>query len=165
MKIDPPLVVQVPITSQLSGRLGEIIEERTAGLPPEQRIDVARRTIIEILMTQPAVPLTGLLRRHVAGELERLWISKKELAKIDRKRRLKYLESLFFLAKHWRKNKVWLKAGKAPPQSTALKAITDASRFQSTAALGQFLKRRTEGKEKPATLKRVQTFIKLVRCA
>jgi hypothetical protein len=34
-------------------------------------------------------------------------------------------------------------------QSTALKAITDASGFQSTAALGQFLKRERKAKKKP----------------
>jgi hypothetical protein len=116
---------------------------------PEQVNDATRRTIIEILMNQRAVPLQGWARRYVALALERAWIPKKELQKINRQRRLKHLESLLFLAKWGRKNKVWLKAGRSQPRSTALKAAASASGFQSTAALGQFLKRERKAKRKP----------------
>jgi hypothetical protein len=170
MKSDPPLVVPPqpttselsdrlgeiiaerppqPLTWELSGRLGEIIAERIAGLPPEQRIAVAQQTIIEILITRTEVPLTGLLRRHVALELARLWIPKREQAKIYRQRRLELVEALIFLAKCGRKTKAWAKAGKPQPQSTALDAVAKASRFQSTAALKQFLKRERQAKKKP----------------
>ena len=46
------------IASEASGRLGEIIEERIAGLPPEQRIEVAQLTILEILLTTPSALAT-----------------------------------------------------------------------------------------------------------
>jgi hypothetical protein len=161
MKSDPPLVVPPqpttselsdrlgeiiaerppqPLTWELSGRLGEIIAERIAGLPPEQRIDVAQQAIIEILITQTEVPLIGLLRRHVALELARLWILPGELKKIERQRDLKNFETLYFLAKWGRKNKAWAKAGKPQPQSTALDAVADAV-GKSPEALVQSLKR------------------------
>jgi len=148
MKIDPPLVVQVPLTSELSGRLGEIIAERIADVAPKQRPDIARRTIIEILMTRQDVPLTGLVRRHVAGELERLWIPKRELAKINRQRRLIFIESTILLAKSMRKNKGWTKVGKPKPKLTALEAT--AEYFEtSPEALQQFIKRERRVKKKP----------------
>jgi len=137
-----------PVTGHLK-TLEEIIAVRTAGLPPKQRIDVAQRTIIEILMTRPEVPLTGVPRRHVATELERLWISKRELAKIHRQRQLQQIENLLFLAKHSRKNKVWSKAGLAQPRSTAIEAV--ARQYGGAPdALKQFLKReRRLAKKKP----------------
>jgi hypothetical protein len=148
MKIDPPLVVPVPLTSLASGRLGEIIAERTAGLPPEQRNDIAQRTIIEVLITQPEVPLSGMLRRHVALELERLWLPKGEQTKIYRQRWLQPIESVIFLAKRTRKNKGWLKVGAPKPQSTSLEAVADLFGFQSVAALKQFLKRERRAMKK-----------------
>jgi hypothetical protein len=137
---------------ELSGRLGEIIAERTAGLPPEQQIDVARRTIIDVLMTQPEVPLIGLLRRHVALALERLWLSPGELRKIQRQRELELIEAVGFLAKWTRKNRPWLKVGKKKPKEfdrTPLEAVVKASGFQSVDALKQFLKRERAAKKKP----------------
>jgi hypothetical protein len=174
MKSDPPLVVPPqpttselsdrlgeiiaerppqPLTWELSGRLGEIIAERIAGLPPEQRIAVAQQTIIEILITRTEVPLTGLLRRHVALELARLWIPERELKEIYGQREVKRIEGALFLAKYGRKNKVWAKAGLPQPQSSALQAVADSLRFEkkhgrwtgrgfhSVAALAQYLKR------------------------
>ena len=97
------------IASKASGRLGEIIEERIAGLPPEQRIEVAQLTILEILLTTPSalatpprpeVPLTGLLRRHVALELARLW-TRSGWAKIERQRELMHIE-LYIPSPSWR---------------------------------------------------------------
>jgi hypothetical protein len=138
-----------PLTSKLSGDLGKIVAERIAGVAPGQRVEVAQWTILEILLSRPEVPLTGLLRRHVALELARLWIPKREQAKIYRQRRLELVEALIFLAKCGRKTKAWAKAGKPQPQSTALDAVAKASRFQSTAALKQFLKRERQAKKKP----------------
>jgi hypothetical protein len=128
--------------------LGKIIEVRTAGLPPQQREDVARRTIIEILATRPEVPLTGMLRRHVALELERLWIPQKERNKINRQRALQHTESLIQLAKVSRKNKLWLKAGKPPPQLTTIEAVANATGKEPD-ALKQWLKRERAVTEKP----------------
>jgi hypothetical protein len=133
--------------------LDEIIAERTEGLPPEQQNDVARRTIIEILMTQPEVPLTGLIRLYVATELERLWLSKRELAKINRQRLLKSVEESLEVARWARKN-IWPKRGNRP-QPTAIAAVAEViwrddlrGRFPSTAALEQFLKRERQAKKK-----------------
>jgi hypothetical protein len=144
-----------PLTWELSGRLGEIIAERIAGLPPEQRIDVAQQTVLEILMTRPEVPLIGLLRRHVALELARLWIPRGELKKIERQRELKHIESVYSLAKLGRKNKTWAKAGLPQPQSTSLKAVADYFRKspdkalrKSPEALAQFLKRERRARKK-----------------
>jgi hypothetical protein len=128
----------------------KILEEIIAdGDLPEQVNDATHRTIIEILMNQRAVPLQGWARRYVALTLELAWIPRNELRKIYRQRKLKYLESLIRLGKATRKNKLWLKAGKVPPRSTALKATADASGFQSTPALKQFLKRERKAKKKP----------------
>ena len=103
--------------------------------------------VIVFLILWEVVPLTGLLRRYVAFELERLWLPKRELAKTYRQRQLKHLENLLFLAKWSRKNKVWSKAGRVPPQSTALEAVANC--YGSPAALHQFLKRERRVKKKP----------------
>jgi hypothetical protein len=124
-----------------NGRLGEIIEERTAGLPLEQYIVVFQRTIIEVLLTRPEVPLIGPLRLLVACALEQHWIPERELKKIYRQRRLEYLESWLNAAKWSRKTKAWAKAGKPKPPSTALEAVADFFGFQSVAALKQFMRR------------------------
>jgi hypothetical protein len=144
-----------PLTSELSGRLGDIIKERTAGLPPEQRIDVAQRTIIEILLTtpcstppRPEVPLTGLLRRHVGLELARLWIDPKELKEIYRQRQLTHIETLYFLAQQSRKTRAWARAGKPQPQSTALEAVADYV-GKEPETLRQSLKRGRRARKKP----------------
>jgi hypothetical protein len=163
-----------PLTAELSGRLGEIIAERTASVAPEQRIHVAQLTIIESLLTTPyadvvnrgagardEVPLTGLLRRHVALELARLWIPdlarlgipEKAFKEILRQRELKHIEDALKLAKWSRETRAWEKADKPRPQSGALAAVRDSLRFEqkhgrwtgrgfhSVAALAQYLKR------------------------
>jgi hypothetical protein len=128
-----------------SRSLDEIIRERTAGLPPERKIDVARQTILEILMTRPDVPLTDHERLYVALELERLWIPKRELAKIERQRLLRSTERALEVAK--RAKKLARKYG-LPTRGSAIAAIRlalvkgrDGRTFQSSAALKQFLKR------------------------
>jgi hypothetical protein len=136
-----------PATGHLKS-VEEIIAARTAALPPERREKVAQRTIIEILMTRPDVPLTGFPRRHVAQELERLWIPKRELAKISRQRLLRHIENANFLAKWTRKNKAWEKVGAPKPQTTALEAVAQTEGFQSVDALKQFLKRERRAKKK-----------------
>jgi hypothetical protein len=166
-----------PITAELSGELGKIVAERIAGVAPEQRKDVAQRTIIEILLTTPSatpprpeVPLTGLLRRHVAQELARLWIPKREQARIYRQRRLKFVENLIFIAKWGRKTKAWARAGKPRPKDferSALETVAKARevakargfqlpadmdkalRFPSRASLDDFLKRERRARKKP----------------
>ena len=132
-----------------SGRFGEIIAERIAGVAPEQRTDIARRTIIEILITRPEVPLIGLLRRYVAMELEKVWLPKRERQKVYRQRELELIESVYSLAKFGRKNKTWAKAGKPQPQSTSLEAVADFFGFPSPEALAQFLKRERRARKKP----------------
>jgi hypothetical protein len=138
-----------PDLALFNGRFGEIIAERIAGVAPEQRADIARRTIIEILMTRPEVPLIGLLRRDVAMELEKVWLPKRERQKVCRQRRLEFIESVYFLAKYGRKNKTWAKAGKPQPQSTSLEAVADYFGFPSPEALAQFLKRERQARKKP----------------
>ena len=112
MKSDPPLVPPQPLTWELSGRLGEIVAERIAGLPLEQRTEVAQRTIIEVLLHQREVPLVGLLRRYVAQELERLWLPE-ELKQIHRERERQILESTLFLAKWEEENQGLGESGEA----------------------------------------------------
>jgi hypothetical protein len=132
----------------------EIIRERTAGLPPERKIDVGRRTILEILMTQPTVPLTDDLRLYVALELERLWLPKKELAKIERQRELRKVERALDVVK--RAKKLARKYGRPTrggPTAIALirPALVkgrDGRTFQSSAALKQFLKRERRAKKR-----------------
>jgi hypothetical protein len=132
--------------------LDEIIRERTAGLPPERKIDVARRTILEILITQPDVPLTDHERRYVALELERLWLPKKELAKIERQRLLGSIERALEIVK--RAKKLARKHG-LPTRVSAIAAIRpalvkgrDGRRFQSPGALKQFRKRERRAKKR-----------------
>jgi hypothetical protein len=148
---DKPALVPPPSRS-----LDEIIRERTAGLPPEREIDVVRRTILEILMTQPTVPLTDHARLYVALALERLWLPKKESAKIERQRVLRSAERALEVVKRAkklaRKNGLPTRGG-----PTAIEAIRpalvkgpDGRTFQSPAALAQFLKReRSPKKKKP----------------
>jgi hypothetical protein len=131
----------------------DIIRERTAGLPPEQEADVRRRTIIEVLMTQPDVPLTGMTRLFVALELERLWLPKKESAKIERQRVRRSAERALEVVK--RAKKLARKHGLST-RGVAIEAIhpalvgPDGRTFQSPAALAQFLKReRSPKKKKP----------------
>jgi hypothetical protein len=148
---DKPALVPPPSQS-----LDEIIRERAAGLPPEREIDVVRRTILEILKTQPTVPLTDYWRRYVALELERLWLPKKESAKIERQRVLRSAERAIEVVK--RAKKLARKHG-LPTRGglTAIEAIHPAlvkgpngRIFQSPAALAQFLKReRSPKKKKP----------------
>src|ERR1700730_1686280 len=97
---DKPALVPPPSRS-----LDEIIGERTAGLPFERDSywGVVRRTILEILSTQPTVPLTDHARLYVARELERLWLPKKELAKIERQRVLGSAEGVLEIAKRAKK--------------------------------------------------------------
>jgi hypothetical protein len=163
-----------PLTSELSGRLGEIVAERVAGLPPKQRVNVAQLTIIEILLTTPhadvigggaaaraEVPLTGLLRRHVALELARLWIPKKDLNKIYKRRDAKLMDSVLELANWSRETKAWEKTGDPPPESSAAQAVVELLKFErkrgrwigrgvhSVAALLQYLKRWGPKKPQP----------------
>jgi hypothetical protein len=136
----------------------EIIRERIAGLPPEQITeDVLRNIIIEVLMTQPDVPLTGMARFFVALQLERL-LPKKEQAERGRQRLLRSIEDRLVTAKWARKN-LWPKRGpKGEPQPTAIKAVHEfifrnpddlRSRFRTIEALEQFLKRERDAKQKP----------------
>jgi hypothetical protein len=115
------------LTWKLSGDLGKIIGVRIAGVPPKQRIEVAQLTIIEILMTGTDVELIGLVRRHVALELARLW-TKRGWAKIERQRELMYIETLYSLAKLGRKNKAWVKAGKPLPKGFKGSALEQAAK-------------------------------------
>jgi hypothetical protein len=144
---DKPALVPPPSRS-----LDEIIRERTAGLPPEREIDVVRRTILEILMTQPTVPLTDHARLYVALALERLWLPKKESAKIERQRVLRSAERALEVVK--RAKKLARKHG-LPTRGAAIEAIhpalvkgPDDRTFQSPAALAQFLKRERSPKKK-----------------
>jgi hypothetical protein len=147
------------LTWELSGELGKIIAERIADLPLEQRTEVAQLTILETLIIRTDVELIGLVRRHVALELARLW-TKKEWAEIERQREQYYLESMFRLAKLGRKTKVGTKVGAPKPARPSALAILKnvvqgqiisgrALRFQSTDALKQFLKRGRRAKKKP----------------
>jgi hypothetical protein len=162
MKSDPPLVPPQPLTWELSGRLGEIIAERIAGLPFEQRTEVAQRTVIEVLLHQRDVPLVGLLRRYVALELERRWLPPEELKETHRQREQQYLESIFSLTKWTKKTKAGEKVGEPKPRSSPLATLKKAVegqirfggrtfRFQSTDALKQFLKRGRRARKKPKT--------------
>jgi hypothetical protein len=144
---DKPTLVPPPSQS-----LDEIIRERTAGLPPERKIDVARRTILEILLTT-TVSLTGHERLYVALELERLWLPKKESAKIERQRVRRSAERALDVVK--RAKKLARKHGLST-RGAAIEAIRpalvgpDGRTFQSPAALAQFLKReRSPKKKKP----------------
>jgi hypothetical protein len=137
----------------------EIIRERTAGLPPERKIDVGRRTILEILMTQPTVPLTDDLRLYVALALERLWLPKKEVAKIERERVARSAEGFLEVVKRSKKLTKKLARERGWPTRggpIATEAIHPAlvkgpggRRFLSPAALAQFLKRERAAKKKP----------------
>ena len=148
---DKPALVPPPSRS-----LDEIIGERTAGLPFEQDSywDVVRRTILEILRDQPTVPLTDHARLYVALALERLWLPKKELAKIKRQRTLRGAEIALDVGKRAKKlarERGWPTRGGL----TAIEAIhpaivkgPDGRRFQSPAALAQFIKRERAAKKK-----------------
>jgi hypothetical protein len=90
----------------------------------------------------------------VALELERLWLPKKELAKIERQRLLKSSEDALVTAK-WVKKNVWPKRGRGG--RSAIEAVREVifkdpdelrSTFQSPAALAQFLKRERSPKKK-----------------
>jgi hypothetical protein len=132
----------------------KIIRERTAGLPPERKIDVGRRTILEILMTQPTVPLTDELRLYVALALERLWLPKKELAKIERQRELRKVERALDVVKRAKKlaRKLGWPTRGGPSAIEAIRPALvkgpDGRRFQSPAALAQFIKRARAAKKK-----------------
>jgi hypothetical protein len=137
----------------LNGRLGEIIEECTAGLARggPQYFDVAHRTIIEVLLTQPEVPLIGLLRHYVAWALEAQWIPKSELKKTYKQRQLEFIETLYSLAQLTRKTKPWAKAGKPKPkgfEKTSLDAVADAL-GKSPEALVQSIRRGRRPRKKP----------------
>jgi hypothetical protein len=152
-----PSSAQDRVTADAGKSLDEIIGEcARRGLLPEQEIDVVRRTILDVLMTQPDVPLTGMVRRYVALELERLWLPKKELAKIERQRLLRSAERALEVAK--RAKKLARKHG-LPTRGSAIAAIRpalfkghvkgrDGHRFQSSAALKQFLKRERRAKKR-----------------
>jgi hypothetical protein len=159
-----------------SRSLDEIIGERTAGLPFETferdpYWDVVRRTILEILQTQPTVPLTDHARHYVALELERLWLPKKERAKIERQRTLRGIETWLDIVKRAKKlagpdivkraKKLAKKLARSQDlsiQGSAIEAIEailpaivkgpDGRTFQSSAALAQFLKRERAAKKK-----------------
>ena len=160
MKSDPPPIPPPLQPWELSGRLGEIIAERIAGVAPELHLYIARLTVIDVLLNQREVPLVGLLRRYVANELARLWLPKRDLNEIHRQREQQYLESTLLLAKLGRKDKAGAKAGTPKPQSSALAVVKKAVevktrfggrvfRFQSTDALKQFLKRGRRARKKP----------------
>jgi hypothetical protein len=129
----------------------EIIRERIARLPPEQVTEEPLRIIIEVLMTQPDVPLTGMARLFVALELERL-LPKKERAKRERQRLRRSIEDRLVTAKWARKN-LWPKRGpKGEPQPTAIEAVRQVifrdpdGEFPTIEALEQFLKRERDTK-------------------
>jgi hypothetical protein len=91
------------------------------------------------------VSLTDMARRYVALALERLWLPKKESAKIERQRQLRSAERALEVVK--RAKKLARKHG-LPTRGSAIAAIhpalvkgPDGRRFQSPAALKQFLKR------------------------
>jgi hypothetical protein len=137
----------------MSRDFDEIIRERVAGLPPEQATEEALlRIIIEALMRD--VPLTGMARIFVVLQLERL-LPKWEQAKIERQRLLRSIEDALVTAKWARKN-VWPKRGRGG--GSAIEAVRKlifrdpddlGSRFESPAALKQFLKRERQAKKKP----------------
>jgi hypothetical protein len=129
--------------------LDEIIRERTAGLPPEQEIDVVRRTILEVLMTKPDVPLTNYARLYVVLELERLWLSKKERAKIERQRLLRSAERALEIDKLAKKGRR-MRGGPSAIEviQPALFKGPDGRPFQSPEALAQFMKRERAAKKK-----------------
>jgi hypothetical protein len=126
-----------------SGRLGEIIEERTAGLAPggPKWFDVVHRTIVEVLLTQPQVQLTGPLRFYAACALEQQWIPKSELKEIYRQRKLDHLEEWIPVAQWTRRTKAWEKAGEEKPEWSLLEAIAAAFGFSSADMLKQFRRR------------------------
>jgi hypothetical protein len=130
----------------------EIIRERIAGLPPEDVL----RIIIEVLVTQPDLPLTGMARFFVALQLERL-LPKKEQAERERQRLLRSIEDGLVTAKWVRKN-LWPRGPKGEPQPTAIEVVRQVifrdpddphSEFPTIEALEQFLKRERDAKKKP----------------
>jgi hypothetical protein len=145
-----------PPTLAVMKDLDEIIRERTAGLglSPEQGNDIARRTILEVLLTQPTVALTDYARLYVALELERLWLPKKERAKIERQRVLGSFErgrdivkrAKKLARKHGLPTRGWPSAIKL--LRPALVKGPDGRTFQSPAALKQFLKRERRAKKR-----------------
>jgi hypothetical protein len=148
---DKPALVPPPSRS-----LDEIIGERTAGLPFERDSywDVVHRTILEILRTQPTVPLTDHARLYVVLALERQWLPKKELAKIKRQRTLRGAERAHDVVKRAKKlaRKLgWPTRGGPTAIERIHQAIVkgpDGRRFQSPAALAQFIKRERAAKKK-----------------
>ena len=168
MKDDPPVVPPRPLraprslgeiiaecppqglTWELSGRLGEIIAERIAGLPFEQRIDVAQQAIIEILITQTEVELTGLVRRHVALELARLWIPEKGAEEDLPATSAKICGEYTQASQSWRgRPRLGRKAGKPKPQKTRSEIVVADCGIHSVDALAQFLKRERRARKKP----------------
>jgi hypothetical protein len=140
-----------------SGRFGEIIEERIAGVAPDQERDITRRTVIEVLLTRPDVPLTGPLRLQVACALEQLWIPPRELQKIYLQRRLEHYEEWLSAAKWTRKTKPWAKAGKPKPKGLnqpPLDVVADFFGFRTPNALAQFLKRERGARKTAASQRR-----------
>jgi hypothetical protein len=139
--------------------LGDIIRERTAGLPPEQQDDVFRRTVIEVLWTRRAVTLDGITQLYLALELEKAWLPKKELRQIERQRLLKSIERSIegFRSAGLKRSR------REQPEPTAIEVARElilrdgrdlASEFPTVAALEQFLKRaraerRRLAKQKP----------------
>jgi hypothetical protein len=119
----------------LCGPLGKIIKERTAGLAPggPKYFDVVHRTIIEVLLTRREVPLTGSLRLYAASALEQQWLSKSELNRIYRLRKLDNIEQWLPLDKWSRKIKAGAKAGKSN--------IPAAFGYSSAEMLHQFRRR------------------------
>jgi hypothetical protein len=131
-----------------NGPLGEIIAERIAGIPSDYRLAVAQLTILEILITRTDVPLTGLVRRHVALKLAEEWLPPWALKEIYRQRELTIVESTLELAKLARKTKAWA-PGKPKPKKTPLEIVVADRGFQSVDALKQFLKRERPARKKP----------------
>jgi hypothetical protein len=143
----------VPLASQ---SLDEIIEERTANVPPGQAMDVALEVVREALMSD--VPLTGMDRLFVALTLECLLPPKKR-AVIERQRLLRSIEDALVTAKWARKN-VWPKHGrKGERRPAAIEAVRQVifrnpddfpadSRFPTVEALEQFIKRERREKKK-----------------
>jgi hypothetical protein len=135
----------------------EIFLERIAGLPPEQLLAVlnspeqllavGQLILIEILITRTEVPLTGVLRRHVALELAQRWIPKREWNKISQQRELTPIEAAYFLAKWARKNKAW-PPGK-PFKKTALDAVADAVGKEPEALAKSLQRGRARKKPRP----------------
>jgi hypothetical protein len=145
--------------SRTTKSLDDIIRERTAGLPPEQQERAIRRTIIEVLLTQPTVPLTNYARLYVAWALEEAWLPPKELAKLKRQRLLKSIEDQLGTVKWVRKNVKHDQRPLGPATEAILPFIVKdgndlASGFPTAKAMEQFMKRaRAERRQNSAKKK------------